>query len=1046
MMKYLFTLIFVVLLTTIQLNAQDSLGIRQVGSMFNYWDEAYAVAISGEIVYVATDHTGLNVMTISEENHLSQAGHLRGISPHSIIFENDQAYLLAQQNLTITNLDENPVIIGSIDLDYGMYFDVEDDLAVISCLRVGLIIVDVSEPEQPEIISATDMPEDPLGVAVCGSTIFASYDDEGVYIINIENLNEPEIILQIEEYGDVNHIVIKENLAVFSTEESGVIFLDVSNIQEPDEISSFQRGRSYKKTQIRDNLAYSQYDWGYLSVYDIEDIANPELLSNGVGNRHSSDFEIEDDKLIMNVCEDFPRNSQTAVGVYLYDLEDPIRPNQTDRFLSMGYASGVLVRDDILFLLEGNLWSEFEDEEDELHFAELNLISVANPENPIYLAGYAPNSGDIADVDMIGDYVYFATGSGGMEVLDINDPQRPRRIGRVNFPCFIVAADDTHAYLSSSQLDRRWRTRMAIVDVTNPEDPVIVSDIDTEDIVFDLVIDNGFVYIANNNRGLTIIDVSDRENPEEVGNLPGRKIRSLAVQNEIAFLPVYKQEEPDSGLWIIDVSDPANPEELAFFQWECAPGGIDVQNEFAVVTSKYPHSMWILDISDPGNPEVRGSFIDYSSYGSLAIQGEYSFIANGSHLNIFDCAGAMGIPFPPDWSIEPENVIVTETDTVEFEMVAVDPNGNEIALDMDQRNLPDDIEFTDEGEGRGHFRWVTGYDDAGEYNPIFIASDGESESSIIVNIQIENLNRAPFLINPLADIVHIEDGGRLEIAMLDTIFHDPDNEELQYIIIDAPEPLALSIERNAVLSLNPEQDFNLPGGAEITLRCQDAEGAALSEAFNVRIEPVNDAPRRFGLLVPADGAVIPENEATFIWQGSSDIDSDSVGYCLNLNIDYNDLDTIFTFDTGTDTTISISEMDTISAYLGIWEQITATWYVEASDGLLLTESFNRYDIVIPFTQSVDDPQIVLPDQFSLGLNYPNPFNNSTTISFTVPSTAQIRIDIYDIYGRFEASLVDGPINAGYHHVVWNARAPAGIYFYRLTADRYSQTSKMVLVK
>ena len=94
----------------------------------------------------------------------------------------------------------------------------------------------------------------------------------------------------------------------------------------------------------------------------------------------------------------------------------------------------------------------------------------------------------------------------------------------------------------------------------------------------------------------------------------------------------------------------------------------------------------------------------------------------------------------------------------------------------------------------------------------------------------------------------------------------------------------------------------------------------------------------------------------------------------------------------------------------------------------------------------------LPMQPSLSQNYPNPFNPSTTISFSLPTACNTKIEIYNILGRLVAVPHDGMSKAGHNEVVWNGSnssgetVATGIYFYRLTAENFTETRKMTLLK
>ncbi len=102
------------------------------------------------------------------------------------------------------------------------------------------------------------------------------------------------------------------------------------------------------------------------------------------------------------------------------------------------------------------------------------------------------------------------------------------------------------------------------------------------------------------------------------------------------------------------------------------------------------------------------------------------------------------------------------------------------------------------------------------------------------------------------------------------------------------------------------------------------------------------------------------------------------------------------------------------------------------------------------TNSSSEP--VVPAVFNLGTNYPNPFNPTTTISFSLPETQQVKLAIYSVDGRRVATLVDAIRGPGRYEEVWTGqddrgRAVAtGTYFYRLDAGPYCKVHKMTLIK
>ena len=90
---------------------------------------------------------------------------------------------------------------------------------------------------------------------------------------------------------------------------------------------------------------------------------------------------------------------------------------------------------------------------------------------------------------------------------------------------------------------------------------------------------------------------------------------------------------------------------------------------------------------------------------------------------------------------------------------------------------------------------------------------------------------------------------------------------------------------------------------------------------------------------------------------------------------------------------------------------------------------------------VDQSQKI-PTEYSLGQNYPSPFNPTTTISYGLPSESRVRLTVYNMLGQVIATLADGVQNAGYRCANWNAGPLAsGVYIYRLEATSIADPAR-----
>ncbi len=88
-----------------------------------------------------------------------------------------------------------------------------------------------------------------------------------------------------------------------------------------------------------------------------------------------------------------------------------------------------------------------------------------------------------------------------------------------------------------------------------------------------------------------------------------------------------------------------------------------------------------------------------------------------------------------------------------------------------------------------------------------------------------------------------------------------------------------------------------------------------------------------------------------------------------------------------------------------------------------------------------------PSAYSLEQNYPNPFNPSTGIRYSVPKSSFVNITVFDALGNETETLVNERKETGNYEAFWNAsRFASGLYFYRIQADGFSETKKMILLK
>ncbi|MEX0686345.1 MAG: CBM35 domain-containing protein [Balneolales bacterium] len=109
-------------------------------------------------------------------------------------------------------------------------------------------------------------------------------------------------------------------------------------------------------------------------------------------------------------------------------------------------------------------------------------------------------------------------------------------------------------------------------------------------------------------------------------------------------------------------------------------------------------------------------------------------------------------------------------------------------------------------------------------------------------------------------------------------------------------------------------------------------------------------------------------------------------------------------------------------------------------------NFDFVDLFKVTTTGIDNRK-ELPGSYALSKNYPNPFNPTTMINFTLPQATAVKLTVYDVLGRQVAVLTDGHLQSGVHTVTFDATNMAsGMYLYRLETANFTAVEKMMLIK
>ena len=133
-----------------------------------------------------------------------------------------------------------------------------------------------------------------------------------------------------------------------------------------------------------------------------------------------------------------------------------------------------------------------------------------------------------------------------------------------------------------------------------------------------------------------------------------------------------------------------------------------------------------------------------------------------------------------------------------------------------------------------------------------------------------------------------------------------------------------------------------------------------------------------------------------------------------------------------------------------------TGFLTLSIGLGSDQFSNKYKLIYGDEDEagslVKDIVALIPKEFYLGHNYPNPFNPSTTIPFTISESGLAVVTIYDISGREIKQILNESLRSGFYSTIWDGKnsngvpVSSGVYYYGLKTKTFNSFKKMILIK
>jgi hypothetical protein len=232
-------------------------------------------------------------------------------------------------------------------------------------------------------------------------------------------------------------------------------------------------------------------------------------------------------------------------------------------------------------------------------------------------------TGDLVDsyALVITDNIAFTAKSSQFYILDLSDIYNPILIygdsidaeSTVNEISSIAVVNDL-AYLTC-------RNGLVILDISSYESPVVLSQLITEEYLDNITIDDNFAYVGTADYSFLVFDVSDPENPAEIGRVDENidDVWDLEIWNDLLLAA-----SEDTGGKIFNIYEPSNPIEISSMQVHTA---VDIEARDNVAFITRPRDLYTFDITDLENPKQL-DYLENAGGESIFIEGDYAYCLN----------------------------------------------------------------------------------------------------------------------------------------------------------------------------------------------------------------------------------------------------------------------------------------------------------------------------------------------------------------------------------------------------------------------------------
>ncbi len=606
---------------------------------------SYKFAFLDNYLFLAAVGDHLKIYNITNPPELIEVTEFEEASPYDVAVTNGYVCMADQEDgmYVFPLTDEKlPQKIKSFDLDFSamsmfsngpyLYFPIHNQ---------GLRILDVSDPLNVVDQELLDIKTD--YVRFYNDLMFISYLDD-IHVVDNSNPANPREISEIElpdrDIGVlINYPYLYAYCADVVVDNYKLVTVNISDPANPVAVDTLSGASTYYLAEYYNHYLFLCDRNKQLHCVDASDPENMEFVSKAFFPDSVAGFWIK---------EHYAYVTDTDGMMNIYDMSEPLSPVLKNTlnistiiakplfYGELGYAPGFMGTDIYDFsnpalpvlkgfvshggyigskaIVNGRLFVQKVIMED-----KLQIFDLSQPLNPGELGLFPAFDGTEAVLVKDG-IVYTAANRGGLRIFDFSQSDDPL-IAQIDFSGKVVdlAMQNDYLFLAESEYGMR------VVNVTDPAHPFVAGEFhpNTNSAVGDIIIDGQYAYLIGGPYN-DVIDISDPENPEYIADIPSAGINA---QGQVLNSYLYLADQYN-GLKIMDVSDPQNVTLLKTVETDGYFMDVCIHNNYAYIADINNHLMRIFDLTDPINP-TQVSFLEfpYAPVSDICIYDHYALVA-----------------------------------------------------------------------------------------------------------------------------------------------------------------------------------------------------------------------------------------------------------------------------------------------------------------------------------------------------------------------------------------------------------------------------------